>query len=99
MMGRMAKFLKGREKYGRRRYVRRLLTKQAEKLFFRLDKHALVAAFREVGIKGGEKLFVHSSMNRMGYIEGGAETVIGPSSRRSARRGLYSCPLLLCQDR
>ncbi len=72
----MHKLTQGFCKYGRRQYLRRLLTKQAEKLFFRLDKHALVAAFREVGIEGGEKLFVHSSMNRMGYIEGGAETVI-----------------------
>jgi aminoglycoside N3'-acetyltransferase len=70
------KLAEGRQKYGCLRYTRRVLAKQAEKLFFRLDKHALVTAFREVGIKGGDKVFVHASMNRMGYIEGGAEAVI-----------------------
>ncbi len=72
----VGKLLEGRQKYGCLRYTRRVLAKQTDKLFFRLDKHALVTAFHDVGIKGGDKVFVHASMNRMGYIEGGAETVI-----------------------
>ena len=36
----------------------------------------LVDAFREIGIKNGTILEVHSSLSSFGYVEGGAETVI-----------------------
>ncbi len=88
----MRQFLEGRQKYGRLRYSYRLLAKQAEKLFSRLDKNALITAFRELGIKGGDKVFVHASMNRMGYVEGGAETVITALMEAVGRRGSIFMP-------
>ena len=88
----MGKFLEGRQKYGFLRYSRRVLAKQTEKLFFRLDKHALVTSFHEVGIKGGDKVFAHVSMNRMGYIEGGAETVIRALMEAVGSRGSIFMP-------
>ena len=88
----MHQFLEVRQKYGLRRYSYRLLAKHAEKLFSRLDKNAFVAAFRELGIKGGDKVFVHASMNRMGYIEGGAETVITALMEAVGDRGSIFMP-------
>jgi aminoglycoside 3-N-acetyltransferase len=36
----------------------------------------LVAAVRAVGVAPGDLLQVHSSLSRLGYVEGGAETVV-----------------------
>jgi aminoglycoside N3'-acetyltransferase len=88
----MRQFLEGRQKYGCLRYSHRLLVKQAEKLFSRLDKNAFVTAFRELGIKGGDKVFVHASMNRMGYIDGGAETVVTTLMEAVGSRGSIFMP-------
>ena len=40
------------------------------------DKQALVAHLRALGVRPGMKLEVHSSLSALGWIEGGAETVI-----------------------
>ena len=37
----------------------------------------LIKAFRDIGIESGTILEVHSSLSSFGYVEGGAETVIG----------------------
>jgi aminoglycoside 3-N-acetyltransferase len=36
----------------------------------------LVAAMRDLGVRPGDLIQVHSSLNRLGYVEGGAETVV-----------------------
>jgi len=42
----------------------------------RLDKAAILAALRNVGVRTGDVLLVHSSLSACGTIDGGAETVI-----------------------
>lgn len=42
----------------------------------RVTRADLVAGLRETGIAAGATLQVHSSLSRLGYVEGGAETVV-----------------------
>lgn len=36
----------------------------------------LVAAFQQLGVRAGQQVLLHSSLSSMGYVEGGADTVI-----------------------
>ncbi|MBD3636682.1 MAG: AAC(3) family N-acetyltransferase [Crocinitomicaceae bacterium] len=36
----------------------------------------LITDFREAGLTEGDKVFVHSSLSKIGFVEGGAETII-----------------------
>lgn len=41
-----------------------------------LTKSDLIDQFKSIGIKEGDSLLVHSSLSKIGYIEGGAQTVV-----------------------
>ena len=41
-----------------------------------VSKSDIEKRLREIGIKEGDKLLVHSSLSSFGYVEGGADTVI-----------------------
>jgi len=60
--------------------VKRALKNRSRELFERqavkLDKAALVKGFRAAGLGNGDALFIHSSLKGLGFIEGGALTVI-----------------------
>lgn len=66
----------GRQKYGLRRYVRRQIKAKFNQVFFRSDRDDLISAFRDLGARQGMTLCVHSSLSRLGYIHGGADTII-----------------------
>ena len=66
----------GRAKYGTRKYLAREFKTRINKIFYRSDKNDLVALFRDVGVRKGITLCVHSSLSQLGYIEGGADAVI-----------------------
>ena len=40
------------------------------------DKNSLIADFKALGIKPGMNLLTHSSLRRIGPVDGGADTVI-----------------------
>ena len=42
----------------------------------RLTKCDLVQGFRDLGLKRGDIVFVHSALSTLGYVEGGADTLI-----------------------
>jgi aminoglycoside 3-N-acetyltransferase len=42
----------------------------------RLSRTDLVAGLREIGVEAGAMLQVHSSLSQLGYVVGGAETVV-----------------------
>lgn len=41
-----------------------------------LTKEDLVRAFRECGLREGQHIFVHTSLSKLGFVVGGAETLI-----------------------
>lgn len=41
-----------------------------------VTRHTLVQGLRELGVREGDLLQVHSSLSALGYVEGGAETVV-----------------------
>ena len=58
----------------------------------------IAAALRVLGLPTGAIVFVHSSMSSIGYVEGGADSIVDAFCASSARRALSSCqpsPLLM----
>jgi len=41
-----------------------------------LDQAGIVAALRQLGVKPGDTLLVHSSLSRLGFVEGGVDAVV-----------------------
>lgn len=41
-----------------------------------LDRAGIVNALRDLGIRSGDTLIVHSSLSRLGFVEGGADAVV-----------------------
>ena len=41
-----------------------------------VTREQLAAAFREIGLEGGDSVVVHSSLRSLGRVEGGPDTVI-----------------------
>lgn len=41
-----------------------------------ITKHSIIDSLKEIGIRTGMELEVHSSLRSFGYVEGGAETII-----------------------
>ncbi|MBL7924401.1 MAG: AAC(3) family N-acetyltransferase [Bacteroidia bacterium] len=58
----------------RKRFRRKELQRQAAT--GGMDAAALEKAFRDIGIREGDALLVHSSLSKIGYVQGGSETVI-----------------------
>jgi len=55
---------------------RRRKTLQRQQATGGIGQEELVRQFRDLGIKTGDCLLVHSSLSKIGYVNGGAETVI-----------------------
>ncbi len=66
----------GRQKYGLKQYLQRRLRGKINRIFFNSTLDDLVAAFRDVGAQEGMTICVHSSLSRLGHIDGGANTII-----------------------
>ena len=45
-------------------------------LFHRVTKKTIIKKLRQLGLKEGDSLCVHSSLSSLGYVVGGAESVI-----------------------
>jgi len=69
-----------------KKYVRLILDKISkikkrvinnyDKIFNKVEKEDIIKKLRELGIKEGNTLYVHSSMSSFGYVTGGQDTVI-----------------------
>ena len=42
----------------------------------RIDKERIIKDLKDLGLKEGDTVIVHSSLSSLGYVEGGADTVI-----------------------
>lgn len=54
----------------------------------------LVADFKKLGLKNGDTVLVHSSLKSLGYVEGGAECVIGSILDTVGEKGTLVVPVL-----
>ena len=66
----------GRQRHGLRGALRRWLNLQARRWRSSLTRRDITEALRTAGVRAGSVICVHSSLSRLGYVEGGAETVI-----------------------
>jgi aminoglycoside 3-N-acetyltransferase len=65
------------EWYRKKKKQKRNLKLQSEKLNGAIiTKEILVENLRNIGIKAGDNLLVHSSLSKIGYLENGADTLI-----------------------
>lgn len=62
-----------------------------------LTKADIVAGLKEVGLKPGDKVLVHSSMAALGKVEGGPETVIDALIETVGEKGLVAVPTFACK--
>lgn len=62
-------------RYAKRKWARRRV-REAESKIIPLNRAELEADLRKLGVKAGRDLFVHSSMSKIGPVQGGAVAVI-----------------------
>lgn len=60
----------------------------------RVNKEDIVQGLRELGVRPGDHILVHSSLSRFGYVEGGAQTVIEALLATVAPEGTVLVPTL-----
>lgn len=58
----------------------------------------IIAALNDVGIRRGDVVIVHSSLKSMGYVEGGADTVIDALLKVLGEDGTLVMPTLIQKD-
>lgn len=58
----------------------------------------IIAALNDVGIRRGDVVIVHSSLKSMGYVEGGADTVIDALLKVLGENGTLVMPTLIQKD-
>ncbi len=64
-----------------------------------ISKQTLVDDFKKIGIKNGDSVLVHSSMSKIGFVEGGAETVINALSETVGEGGTLLFPSFSAKGR
>src|SRR5215470_13762606 len=72
----LEKLKRGRQNYGLKTYLKRAATNGLNKIFYRVDRASMAKAFRGIGLEPGAVVCVHSSLSRLGYVQGGEEAVI-----------------------
>ena len=83
---------RGRAKHGLRRYLARRFKGKLNQIFFNSKLDDLVAAFRALGVTEGMTLCVHSSLSRLGYVDGGADTIIDALQQVVGESGIVMMP-------
>jgi aminoglycoside 3-N-acetyltransferase len=63
-----------------------------------VDREAIACAYRACGVGQGDIVLTHSSLKSMGYVEGGAEAVIGAAQDVVGPEGTVVFPTLVQRD-
>lgn len=63
-----------------------------------LDQAGIVAALRRLGIKPGDILIVHSSLSRLGFVEGGVDAVVRALQEAVGPKGTLGAPTFWTAD-
>lgn len=88
----LQEFIRSLRKHRLRRYVQRSIKVNRARLFSPIDRKTLVKVFRSLGIEKGITVCCHSSLSRLGYIVGGAETVIDALKETVGNEGCILMP-------
>jgi len=62
--------------YNKMKKIKRNFTLFYNKLFFKIDKKEFIQKIKDLGIKKGDDIYVHTSLSNLGYTVGGADTII-----------------------
>lgn len=73
-------------------FMKRSARERFEREAVRLDEAAIATGLRAAGLERGDALFVHSSLKGLGFIEGGAATVIAAFQEVVGPDGLLVFP-------
>ncbi|MGA1865735.1 MAG: AAC(3) family N-acetyltransferase [bacterium] len=65
-----------RKKHGLRKGLKRLTKLYINRVFFNYSKQDLKGDLNALGILRGDIIFVHSALSKIGYVKGGAPTII-----------------------
>jgi len=63
-----------------------------------LDQAGIVAALRQLGIRPGDALIVHSSLSRLGFVTGGADAVVKALTEAVGVNGTLGAPTFWTTD-
>jgi len=63
-----------------------------------LDQAGIVATLRRLGIKPGDTLIVHSSLSRLGFVEGGVDAVVRALQEAVGANGTLGAPTFWTVD-
>ena len=57
-----------------------------------ITKERLIDDFKKIGLKNGDSVLVHSSMSKIGYVEGGAKTIVEALTETIGEKGTLLFP-------
>jgi len=75
----------------KKKYLRKQLQEQ-KKNKSGISKAKLIEDFKKIGIKNGDSVLVHSSLSKIGFVDGGAETIINALFEIIGDRGTLLFP-------
>lgn len=68
--------MEGRRRHGLREYIRRWVARQGDRFRHGVGAADVTRALRQAGVEAGSVIAVHSSLTRLGYVDGGAEGMV-----------------------
>ena len=84
--------IKGRKRYGLRKYLRRRWRYYVDKLFRPVDFQKLLSGFKEIGIHEGDLVCVHCRFSALGYVKGGPQAFIAALQASVGTNGTIMMP-------
>ncbi len=82
----------------KKNYRRKQLSKQQQSNSW-VTKQKLINDLKKIGVKKGDSVLVHSSLSKMGFVEGGAETVIDALLETVGKNGTLLFPTFSAKGR
>lgn len=86
------KLVEGRKRYGLTTYLRRQARLRFDRVFARVEREGFAASLRELGLKEGSTVVAHAALSKLGYVEGGPDTVIDALQDVVGRQGCIMMP-------
>ncbi len=82
----------GRKRHGFSAYLKRQVHLRLDRVFARVDRGGLAASLHGLGLKRGSTVVAHAALSRLGYVDGGPDTVIDALQDVVGRDGCIMMP-------